>query len=154
MVEAAAAVETAAEEVDTGEDMGGQQIGWPKDRTGDSRTVAVEDAAVDAAGGGGRAQTMKTPYKYFNNKNYCWSCGHDVPDWHTIKTCPFNLQYEAHQEAVTKHNTMGTSTVCDHKRFKPSNLEHPRHQLWLQGQVGRQGQGNYQQYAPARAPTG
>ena len=29
--------------------MEGQQIGWPKDRTGDSRARAVGDAAVDTA---------------------------------------------------------------------------------------------------------
>eukprot|EP00957_Ditylum_brightwellii_P043646 3309044-Ditylum_brightwellii.AAC.1 len=28
------------------------------------------------------------PYKRFNNYNYCWSHGYDVPDDHTSQNCP------------------------------------------------------------------
>ena len=33
-------------------------------------------------------QKPMNPVKFFKNWNYCWSCGYDVPDWHTSASCP------------------------------------------------------------------
>ena len=37
------------------------------------------------------------PMKHFNNWNNCYSCGGDVPSWHTSTTCPVNCQKSHHQ---------------------------------------------------------
>jgi hypothetical protein len=42
------------------------------------------------------------PNKYFNNHNYCYSCGYDVPLWHTSATC--NDRKPHHQEGCTRAN--------------------------------------------------
>ena len=40
--------------------------------------------------------------KWYNNNNYCYSCGHDVPIWHTSATC--NYRNHHHQEGCTRAN--------------------------------------------------
>lgn len=37
-------------------------------------------------------------YKKFNNWNVCFSCGFDVPNWHTSATCPAECRKFGHQE--------------------------------------------------------
>ena len=34
--------------------------------------------------------------KYYNNNNYCYSCGFDVAAWHTSSTCPANYRKNGH----------------------------------------------------------
>ena len=40
--------------------------------------------------------------KWYNNMNYCYSCGYDVPIWHTSATC--NYRNHHHQEGCTREN--------------------------------------------------
>ena len=42
------------------------------------------------------------PTKHWNNWNMCFSCGWDVPQWHTSQTCPY--QVEGHQVGCTREN--------------------------------------------------
>jgi hypothetical protein len=42
------------------------------------------------------------PNKWYNNQNYCYSCGYDVPIWHTSATCN-DCKYH-HQEGCTRAN--------------------------------------------------
>jgi hypothetical protein len=48
---------------------------------------------VPGPGQPGNAQNMAPAYsnivKKFNNMNYCFFCGFDVKDWHTLKTCRY-----------------------------------------------------------------
>eukprot|EP00804_Cyclotella_cryptica_P014650 CCRYP_012669-RA/>CCRYP_012669-RA protein AED:0.66 eAED:0.28 QI:0/0/0/0.66/0/0.33/3/0/1062 len=43
--------------------------------------------------------------KHFNNWNMCYSCGWDVPLWHTSQTC--NNRVPGHQEACNRQNAHG-----------------------------------------------
>jgi hypothetical protein len=45
------------------------------------------------------------PVKIRNNNSYCWSHGYQVAKSHTSATC--NMKKSGHQDAATKHNTMG-----------------------------------------------
>ena len=40
--------------------------------------------------------------KKWNNWNACYSCGFDVPKWHTSATCPIECRKADHQEAYTR----------------------------------------------------
>ena len=42
--------------------------------------------------------------KHFNNWNMCFSCGFDVPGWHTSTTCPTVCRKEGHQEGCNRQN--------------------------------------------------
>ena len=48
--------------------------------------------------------TVPNPVKQFNNWNYCYSCGLDVEDGHTSKTCPQDWHKTGHQEGCTCNN--------------------------------------------------
>ena len=47
------------------------------------------------------------PVKRYNNWNMCYSCGWDVPVWHTSKTCPQECRGPGHVEACDRGNTTG-----------------------------------------------
>ena len=47
--------------------------------------------------------------RLWHNTNYCFSCGFDVAEWHTITTCPPSRRKPNHQETATKENMMGGS---------------------------------------------
>ncbi len=42
--------------------------------------------------------------KWYNNMNACFSCGFDVEDGHTSRTCPYNWRRSNHQEAYDRSN--------------------------------------------------
>ena len=44
----------------------------------------------------------QNPYKRFNNWNMCFTCGFDIPHWHTSATCPFKDEV-GHQVGCTNH---------------------------------------------------
>jgi hypothetical protein len=76
------------------------------------------------AGRGGNAPP--NPNKWFNNHNYCYSCGYDVPIWHTSATC--NTRKRDHQEGCTRQNVAqyeaaghACSRVAIHKTVMPTN---------------------------------
>ena len=54
--------------------------------------------------GGGTYGTQKSYRKYYNNMNMCFSCGFDVPCWHTSATCPQECRRVGHQEKCTREN--------------------------------------------------
>ena len=58
-------------------------------------------------------QTPMNPVKYYKNWNYCWSCGFDVPDWHTSATCP--NPHEGHITSATRDNPCNGCMKAKHK---------------------------------------
>ena len=42
--------------------------------------------------------------KYHNNMNACFSCGFDIEDGHTSRTCPTAWRRANHQEAYDHNN--------------------------------------------------
>ena len=56
----------------------------------------------------GNARNMAPAYfnivKKFNNMNYCFSCGFDVENSHTLKTCCYEKRHINHQEAANRSN--------------------------------------------------
>ena len=69
----------------------------------------------------GQRQQMNQPYsnntKRYANNNYCWSHGHDVPDWHDSSTCP--RPYQGHVWTATKQNTCQGCNRAVHKTLWP-----------------------------------
>ena len=64
--------------------------------------------------------------KYYNNNNYCYSCGYDVPQWHTSETCPYPK--DNHQRGCTRANVRAyeqaghnVSKCGIHKTIRPTN---------------------------------
>ena len=60
----------------------------------------------------------KTPYRCYENFNYCWTHGHHIEDDHTSATC--TMPDPGHQHAATKMNTMGGADFGSHKTIMPS----------------------------------
>ena len=61
--------------------------------------------------GGFNRQATKPPnpphsniVKMYANWNVCFTCGFDVEDGHTSKTCPANWRKMNHQEGYTREN--------------------------------------------------
>ena len=52
----------------------------------------------------GTQQNRLNYYKRYNNWNVCYSCGWDVPSWHTSATCPPECRKYGHQEGFTRNN--------------------------------------------------
>ena len=73
------------------------------------------------------AQPQQLNYtKKFNNWNMCYSCGWDVPVWHTSKTCQWRKQ--GHREEVDRKNAQvylnaghDVSTKGRHKNKLPAD---------------------------------
>eukprot|EP00804_Cyclotella_cryptica_P001456 CCRYP_003689-RA/>CCRYP_003689-RA protein AED:0.50 eAED:0.46 QI:0/-1/0/1/-1/1/1/0/147 len=72
----------------------------------------------------------KPPYsnttKFFNNWNMCYSCGWDVPQWHTSQTCADRVP--GHQVGCTRENAQAymhaghrVSRKAMHKTMLPQN---------------------------------
>ena len=61
---------------------------------------------------------QKTPYRCYENQNYCWTHGHHIEDDHTSATC--TMPNPGHQPAANKMNTMGGSNAGCHKTIMPS----------------------------------
>ena len=47
---------------------------------------------------------VPNPVKHFNNWNMCFSCGFDIPAWHTSKTCPQECRQAGHQTNCDQNN--------------------------------------------------
>ena len=47
---------------------------------------------------------LANPIKHFNNWNYCYSCGGDVPAWHSSTTCPAECRKSHHQIGCDRAN--------------------------------------------------
>ncbi len=72
------------------------------------------------------------PQRWFNNHNYCYSCGYNFPMWHTSTTCPY--QKPGHQVRCTQQNPKiihfpkglfkipPCSSICNYT--KPDREEH------------------------------
>ena len=68
------------------------------------------------------------PTKRFNNWNYCFSCGFDVPAWHNSGTCPPGCRKVGHQDNCTRDNVQAyidaghnASIKARHKIYLPSS---------------------------------
>ena len=46
--------------------------------------------------------TTPNPNKWFNNWNYCYTCGYDIAAWHNSQMCPQSYHKKGHQEGCTK----------------------------------------------------
>ena len=57
--------------------------------------------------GRGWTPNPQHPVKRFNNWNMCFSCGWDVPVWHTSKTCPHEYRKPGHVENCDRSNANG-----------------------------------------------
>jgi hypothetical protein len=68
-------------------------------------------------GGGQRPLLPPTPFKRFENWNYCSTHGGDIHNAHTSTSCQ-NLG-PSHNPNATRTNTMGGLTVCLHKTILP-----------------------------------
>ena len=83
------------------------------------------------AGGGaaaGRGGYQSNRGKWYNNWNYCYSCGYDVPHWHTSASCPETYRKSGHQVGCTREMVDGylaaghrPSKVARHKDQLPAN---------------------------------
>ena len=77
-------------------------------------------------GGDGRGGAAPNPYKRWNNWNACYSCGFDVPRWHTSTTCPQKCRKEDHQEGYMRDQYdqyvaagWSLSKTKKHKKYLP-----------------------------------
>ena len=90
---------------------------------------------------------QKTPYRCYENHNYCWTHGHHIEDDHTSATC--TMPYPGHQPAATKNNTMGGSNAGAHKSIMPSQSGRTR-----RTEKQRQPSRAYTQWKAAGFPAG
>jgi hypothetical protein len=67
---------------------------------------------------GGRGFVRPTPYKRYENWNYCHTHGGDVEDGHTSATC--NRRGPVHNPNATRANMMGGLPAGMHKMILPS----------------------------------
>ena len=56
--------------------------------------------------------------KWFANTNMCYSCGWDVPYWHTSKTCPTGCRNAHHQEGCDRGNAQAYINAGHNVRLK------------------------------------
>ena len=95
-------------------------------RRGRGRRTGFE-AAPPAAGGTYAQRAATTPnknasayvqndYKVFNNWNKCFSCGSDVPNWHTSATCPVECHVPGHQAGYIGKTSTG-QVASDHAQY-------------------------------------
>ena len=75
-----------------------------------------QEGSKDMEAGGGNNQ--RTYRKYYNNWNMCYSCGFDVPLWHTSKTCPQECRRAGHQENCDRGNYKGYLQAGHNVRVK------------------------------------
>ena len=93
-----------------GEGSGGGRGGQPgQPRCNQDQNRAEYGVAPPAAGGAQPAVQAATTgqknyTKYFNNWNMCFSCGFDVPGWHTSATCLAVCRKDGHQEGCNRQN--------------------------------------------------
>ena len=73
-------------------------------------------SGIPPPAGGGRA-TTPNPNKWFNNWNYCYTCGYDVAAWHNSQTCPQSYRKKGHQEGCTKE-LCGAYLAAGHRPSK------------------------------------
>jgi hypothetical protein len=79
------------------------------------------------------ATHVQNDYKIFNNWNKCFSCGSDVPAWHTSATCPAECRVPGHQAGYVGRTNTG-QVAPDHAQYvaaghKPS--ERKSHKKYL-----------------------
>ena len=73
-----------------------------------------------------RGEHPPNPNKWYNNHNYCFSCGYDIPIWHTSATC--NERKRNHQVGCTRQNVTqyeALGHICSkrgiHRTIMPTN---------------------------------
>jgi hypothetical protein len=82
--------------------------------------AATPAAGIPPAPTSGSRQNPPNRNKWYNNTNYCYSCGYDVPLWHTSTTC--NYRNHHHQEGCTRANVAAYKAaghaVSDRNQFR------------------------------------
>ena len=63
-----------------------------------------------AANMNGRTNSTPNPNKNYNNWNMCFSCGYDIPSWHTSATC--ENRKHGHQTGCTHTNAEQYTALC------------------------------------------
>ena len=88
--------------------------------------TAAPQAGIPPAPANNSRNNQPNPNKWYNNHNYCYSCGYDVPIWHTSATC--NARKHHHQEGCTRANKAAYKAAghyCSernvHKVIMPTN---------------------------------
>ena len=85
-------------------------------RYGNSRNENGNNNGYNGDGGGGG--NLLNYNKWYENNNYCSSCGHDLPGCHKSQTC--DKPGPKHQLNAHKKNTMGGSKAKAHNNIMPS----------------------------------
>ena len=82
--------------------------------------AATPAAGIPPAPAAGSRNNPPNRNKWYNNNNYCYSCGYDVPLWHTSTTC--NYRNHHHQEGCTCANVAAYKAaghaVSDRNQFR------------------------------------
>jgi len=82
--------------------------------------AATPAAGIPPAPAAGSPNNPPNRNKWYNNNNYCYSCGYDVPLWHTSTTC--NYRNHHHQEGCTRANVAAYKAaghaVSDRNQFR------------------------------------
>ena len=122
----------------TGGRVGGGRVGGgrgrgKRGRGGRGRGGAGRGSYIPPVGTGGippptqqyQQAPPAAPYsntrKRFNNNNMCYTCGHDVPHWHTSLTCPHHLRKYGHQEGCDHTNWREYQTAGHKPSLKASH---------------------------------
>ena len=80
--------------------------------SGASRHFLVEGAPVT------NLQVADNPISITIPTNMCYSCGWDVPYWHTIKNCPTGFRNAHHQEGCDRGNAQAYINTGNNVRLK------------------------------------
>lgn len=105
---------------------GGQRSPYPNTTPAPIAPMPTAGIPPPPAPPNNRQNNPPNPNKWYNNHNYCYSCGYDVPIWHTSSTC--NDRKRNHQEGCTRANVqaykMAGHFPCErnvHKTIMPTN---------------------------------
>ena len=89
------------------------------------RQSGIQPFGAPQFGGAQGTHSAPNPVKRFNNWNYCYSCGFDVEDNHTSKTCPIHWRKQDHQEGCTRGNWQQYAA----QGYQPRMAGQHKHQL-------------------------
>ena len=83
-----------------------QQQGQQQQRQGQQRNYGGNYQGGGARRNNQGGQPPMNYVKFYDNRNWCYSCGADVPDWHTSRTCPPACRKPTHREDVDRSNAV------------------------------------------------
>ena len=92
----------------------GRTCNGGKSYTTTSITPPLYGGTRPAANMNGRTNSTPNPNKNYKNWNMCFSCGYDIPSWHTSATCDNRKQ--GHQTGCTRENAEQYTAVGNYIR--------------------------------------